>query len=139
VLEITESVLMHDPQRARVLLEALAEIGIRFAVDDFGTGYSSLAYLQRFPLTELKIDRSFIENLSDSRNDQAIVTAVAALAKTLNLRLVAEGVETEAQRSLLIQLGCGHIQGWLLCKALPAQELQNKFTSRELTLDLHGK
>ncbi|CAM2149892.1 diguanylate cyclase [Pararobbsia alpina] len=139
VLEITESVLMHDPQHARVLLEALAEIGIRFAVDDFGTGYSSLAYLQRFPLTELKIDRSFVENISDSRNDQAIVTAVAALAKTLNLRLVAEGVETEAQRSLLIQLGCGHIQGWLLCKALPAHELQEKFRSRELAVDLHGK
>ena len=130
---------MHDPQHARVLLEALAEIGIRFAVDDFGTGYSSLAYLQRFPLTELKIDRSFVENLSDSRNDQAIVTAVAALAKTLNLRLVAEGVETEAQRSLLIQLGCGHIQGWLLCKALPAHELQEKFRSHALAIDLHGK
>ena len=139
VLEITESVLMHDPQHARALLEELAEIGIRFAVDDFGTGYSSLAYLQRFPLTELKIDRSFVENLSASRNDQAIVTAVAALAKTLNLRLVAEGVETEAQRSLLIRLGCGHIQGWLLCKALPAHELQDKFRSRELAIDLHGK
>ncbi|WP_240648407.1 putative bifunctional diguanylate cyclase/phosphodiesterase [Pararobbsia silviterrae] len=140
VLEITESVLMHDPQRARVLLEALAEIGIRFAVDDFGTGYSSLAYLQRFPLTELKIDRSFVENLSESRNDQAIVTAVAALAKTLNLRLVAEGVETEAQRSLLIRLGCGHIQGWLLCKALPAHELQEKFRSHALAIhDVHGK
>lgn len=139
VLEITESVLMHDPQHARVLLEALADIGIRFAVDDFGTGYSSLAYLQRFPLTELKIDRSFVENLSESRNDQAIVTAVAALAKTLDLRLVAEGVETEAQRSLLIRLGCGHIQGWLLCKALPAHELQEKFRSGDLSIDLNGK
>jgi diguanylate cyclase len=139
VLEITESVLMHDPQHARTLLEELADIGIRFAVDDFGTGYSSLAYLQRFPLTELKIDRSFIENLSESRNDQAIVTAVAALAKTLNLRLVAEGVETEAQRNLLIELGCGHIQGWLLCKALPANELADKFKSRELAIDVHGK
>jgi diguanylate cyclase (GGDEF)-like protein len=139
VLEITESVLMHDPQHARTLLEELAEIGIRFAVDDFGTGYSSLAYLQRFPLTELKIDRSFIENLSESRNDQAIVTAVAALAHTLNLRLVAEGVETEAQRALLIQLGCGHIQGWLLCKALPANELADRFASRELAIDVHGK
>ncbi|MEJ0002435.1 MAG: GGDEF domain-containing protein [Pararobbsia sp.] len=139
VLEITESVLMHDPQHARALLEELAEIGIRFAVDDFGTGYSSLAYLQRFPLTELKIDRSFIENLSESRNDQAIVTAVAALARTLNLRLVAEGVETETQRNLLISLGCGHIQGWLLCKALPANELATRFTSGQLAVDVHGK
>lgn len=134
VFEITESLLMHDPAHAKVLLEELTAIGIRFAVDDFGTGYSSLAYLQRFPLAKLKIDRSFVENLLTSRNDQAIVNAVVGLARTLDLELVAEGVETEAQRTLLTEMGCDHIQGWLVCKALPSDELAQRFEARELHL-----
>ncbi|GLU32510.1 sensor domain-containing phosphodiesterase [Trinickia caryophylli] len=134
VLEITESLLMQDPAHAKTLLEELTAAGIRFAVDDFGTGYSSLAYLQRFPLAKLKIDRSFVENLITSRNDQAIVSAVVGLARTLDLELVAEGVETEAQRQLLTQMGCGHIQGWLVCKALPSEELAQRFASRALRL-----
>jgi diguanylate cyclase len=134
VFEITESLLMHDPAHAKALLEELTGIGIRFAVDDFGTGYSSLAYLQRFPLAKLKIDRSFVENLLTSRNDQAIVSAVVGLAQTLELELVAEGVETEAQRELLTQMGCDHIQGWLICKALPSEELARRFESRALQL-----
>jgi len=132
VFEITESLLMHDPQHAKALLEELTSLGIRFAVDDFGTGYSSLAYLQRFPLSKLKIDRSFVENLITSRNDQAIVNAVVGLARTLDLELVAEGVETEAQRELLTDMGCEHIQGWLVCKALPSEELQQRFVSGAL-------
>ncbi|MEM5419742.1 putative bifunctional diguanylate cyclase/phosphodiesterase [Paraburkholderia ferrariae] len=132
VFEITESLLMHDPQHAKTLLEELTSLGIRFAVDDFGTGYSSLAYLQRFPLSKLKIDRSFVENLITSRNDQAIVNAVVGLARTLDLELVAEGVETEAQRELLTNMGCEHIQGWLVCKALPSEELQQRFVSGAL-------
>jgi diguanylate cyclase len=134
VLEITESLLMHDPAHAKALLEELTTIGIRFAVDDFGTGYSSLAYLQRFPLAKLKIDRSFVENLLTSRNDQAIVSALVGLAQTLGLELVAEGVETEAQRQLLTQMGCDHIQGWLVCKALPSEELAQRFAARVLRL-----
>ncbi|WP_036004540.1 putative bifunctional diguanylate cyclase/phosphodiesterase [Paraburkholderia caribensis] len=137
VFEITESLLMHDPQHATALLEELTGLGIRFAVDDFGTGYSSLAYLQRFPLAKLKIDRSFVENLLTSRNDQAIVSAVVGLAQTLDLELVAEGVETEAQRELLTEMGCGHIQGWLVCKALPSEELAQRFASR--ALHVHGE
>ncbi|CAB3778949.1 hypothetical protein LMG28688_00645 [Paraburkholderia caffeinitolerans] len=138
VFEITESVLMHDPQHAVALLEELTALGIRFAVDDFGTGYSSLAYLQRFPLSKLKIDRSFVVNLLTSRNDQAIVNAVVGLARTLELELVAEGVETEAQRELLTKMGCDHIQGWLVCKALPSEELSQRFESRTLHLhDVH--
>ncbi|NIE65087.1 sensor domain-containing phosphodiesterase [Burkholderia sp. Ax-1719] len=135
VFEITESLLMQDPQHAVKLLEELTGLGIRFAVDDFGTGYSSLAYLQRFPLSKLKIDRSFVENLLTSRNDQAIVNAVVGLARTLELELVAEGVETEAQRELLTKMGCDHIQGWLVCKALPSEELSQRFESR--TLHVH--
>lgn len=135
VFEITESLLMHDPAHAKVLLEELTAMGISFAVDDFGTGYSSLAYLQRFPLAKLKIDRSFVENLLTSRNDQAIVSAVVGLAQTLDLELVAEGVETEAQRTLLTEMGCDHIQGWLVCKALPSDELAQRFEAR--TLHLH--
>jgi diguanylate cyclase len=134
VFEITESLLMHDPAHAKALLEELTGLGIRFAVDDFGTGYSSLAYLQRFPLAKLKIDRSFVENLLTSRNDQAIVTAVVGLAQTLDLSLVAEGVETEEQRTMLTQMGCDHIQGWLVCKALPSDELARRFASRSLLL-----
>ncbi|WP_206952733.1 putative bifunctional diguanylate cyclase/phosphodiesterase [Trinickia acidisoli] len=134
VFEITESLLMQDPAHAKVLLEELTAIGIRFAVDDFGTGYSSLAYLQRFPLAKLKIDRSFVENLLTSRNDQAIVSAVVGLAQTLELELVAEGVETEAQRELLTAMGCDHIQGWLVCKALPSDELAQRFEDRVLRL-----
>ncbi|MGV2287251.1 EAL domain-containing protein [Trinickia sp. YCB016] len=138
VFEITESLLMHDPAHAKVLLEELTSIGIRFAVDDFGTGYSSLAYLQRFPLAKLKIDRSFVENLLTSRNDQAIVSAVVGLAQTLDLELVAEGVETEAQRELLTEMGCDHIQGWLVCKALPSEELARRFEARTLVLHEGG-
>ena len=134
VFEITESLLMQDPAHAKVLLEELTTTGIRFAVDDFGTGYSSLAYLQRFPLAKLKIDRSFVENLLTSRNDQAIVQAVVGLAQTLELELVAEGVETQAQRELLTKMGCGHIQGWLVCKALPSDELAKRFEAQELYL-----
>ncbi len=134
VLEITESLLMHDPVGAKALLEEVAALGIRFAVDDFGTGYSSLAYLQRFPLARLKIDRSFVENLLTSRNDRAIVSAVVGLAQTLDLELVAEGVETEAQRALLTEMGCDHIQGWLVCRALPSDELAQRFEARLLHL-----
>ncbi|WP_277188393.1 EAL domain-containing protein [Caballeronia sp. BR00000012568055] len=134
VFEITESLLMHDPEEATRLLEEMFAIGIRFAVDDFGTGYSSLAYLQRFPLSKLKIDRSFVENLITSRNDRAIVSAVVGLAQSLGLELVAEGVETEAQRDLLIEMGCDHIQGWLISRALPSDELASSFQSQVLML-----
>lgn len=127
VLEITESVLMEDPAHAKVLLESLTKLGVRFAVDDFGTGYSSLAYLQSFPLSKLKIDRRFITDLVTSRNDQAIVDAVVGLARTLDLQLVAEGVETQAQLDMLARRGCTLIQGWYICKALPIGELADKF------------
>lgn len=123
VLEITESVLMQDPVHAKAILEELTELGVGFAMDDFGTGYSSLAYLQSFPLTTLKLDRGFIGNLPNSLSDRAIVDAVIGISKTLGLSLVAEGVETDVQRNILLKSGCQHIQGWLVCKALPVPEL----------------
>jgi diguanylate cyclase len=134
VFEITESLLMQDPEEATRLLEEIASIGIRFAVDDFGTGYSSLAYLQRFPLSKLKIDRSFVENLITSRNNRAIVSAVVGLAQSLGLELVAEGVETEEQRDLLAEMGCEYIQGWLISRALPSDELASSFRTHSLVL-----
>jgi diguanylate cyclase (GGDEF)-like protein len=134
VLEITESALMHDPDAARVLLEECTALGVHVAIDDFGTGYSSLAYLQRFPLAELKIDRSFVVNLVSSHNDRAIVSAVAALARTLGLQLVAEGVETDEQRRLLGELGCAHMQGWLLDRAMSPEMLAGKLDSGRLRL-----
>jgi diguanylate cyclase (GGDEF)-like protein len=136
-VEITENALVQDPAIAAHILDELHKAGVQIALDDFGTGYSSLAYLQRFPLAKLKIDRSFVENLLTSRNDQAIVSAVVGLAQTLDLELVAEGVETEAQRELLTEMGCGHIQGWLVCKALPSEELAQRFASR--ALHVHGE
>ncbi|KND59301.1 diguanylate cyclase/phosphodiesterase (GGDEF & EAL domain) with PAS/PAC sensor [Candidatus Burkholderia verschuerenii] len=134
VFEITESLLMQDQEEATRLLEEIASIGIRFAVDDFGTGYSSLAYLQRFPLSKLKIDRSFVVNLITSHNNRAIVSAVVGLAQSLGLELVAEGVETEEQRDLLAEMGCEYIQGWLISRALPSDELASSFRTHSLVL-----
>jgi diguanylate cyclase (GGDEF)-like protein len=112
VLEITEGVLMQDPDSARKTLEELVAMGLRVAVDDFGTGYSSLAYLQKFPLHALKIDRSFVQNIGGA-NDAAIVNAVIALAREIGLKTIAEGVELESQRLHLANRGCDFVQGWL--------------------------
>ncbi|MGN6703280.1 MAG: putative bifunctional diguanylate cyclase/phosphodiesterase, partial [Burkholderiaceae bacterium] len=112
LLEITEGILMSDPVRAEALLTAIAGRGVRIAIDDFGTGYSSLAYLKRFPINVLKIDRAFIKDLPQSIKDAAICNVVMSLAGHLNLTTVAEGVETEAQLDFLARQGCGLIQGY---------------------------
>ncbi len=135
VLEITESVLMRDPEQANLVLRELQTLGVRFSVDDFGAGYSSLGYLKRFPLSALKIDRSFVKDMPTSSNDRTIVTAVLGLARELGLSAVAEGVETEEQRQMLIERGCHSIQGWLVSKALPAGELEAAFASGRLNVD----
>ena len=119
-LELTESLLMKDPAAAALTLKALRATGVRLSIDDFGTGYSSLAYLKRFPLDELKIDRSFIDGLPADPEDAAIVHAILQLAHSLGLETVAEGVETEAQRRFLQAHGCTAVQGWLYAPALPA-------------------
>src|SRR5450830_624992 len=120
VLEITEGTLMIDPVHAESILSKMAERKARIAIDDFGTGYSSLAYLKRFPISVLKIDRTFIRDLPGSQKDGAICNAVLDLAKHLDLSVVAEGVETEEQLQYLEQRGCQYIQGYLTGKPMAA-------------------
>ncbi|QJD93006.1 bifunctional diguanylate cyclase/phosphodiesterase [Duganella dendranthematis] len=120
VLEITEGTLMIDPVHAESILSKMAERKARIAIDDFGTGYSSLAYLKRFPISVLKIDRTFIRDLPGSQKDGAICNAVLDLAKHLDLSVVAEGVETEEQLHYLEQRGCQYIQGYLTGKPMAA-------------------
>jgi EAL domain-containing protein (putative c-di-GMP-specific phosphodiesterase class I) len=120
-LELTESVLME--QAAMRTLVRLRELGVRLVLDDFGTGYSSLSYLKRFPLDALKIDREFIDGLGVEPEATAIVSAVLSMAQALELDVVAEGVETEAQLAWLRERGCGFAQGFLLGRPVPAAEL----------------
>jgi diguanylate cyclase (GGDEF)-like protein len=119
-LEITESAIMQGGQTATATLEALKELGVRLAIDDFGTGYSSLAYLKRFPVDTLKVDRSFVDGLGRDAQDSAIVRSVVALAKALDLNVTAEGIETPAQQAQLELLGCDFGQGYLLGRPVPA-------------------
>ncbi len=120
VLEITEGTLMVDPVYAEAIMVKMAARAARIAIDDFGTGYSSLAYLKRFPISVLKVDRAFIKDLPASSKDAAISNAVLDLAKHLDMSVVAEGVETEAQLAWLEQRGCQYIQGYLTGKPMPA-------------------
>ncbi len=123
-LEITESLVMQNPEQAARLLAQLKEMGVQLAMDDFGTGYSSLAYLKRFPLDAIKIDRSFIQGLPGDEEDATITQAVIAMAHSLRLRTIAEGVETAEQLAFLERLGCDEIQGYYFSKPLPFAELQ---------------
>lgn len=122
-IEITESVAMTRPDQAREQFEALVAMGCSVALDDFGTGYSSLAYLKLLPIHKLKIDKSFMDGIPEDASDAAISHAIIALAKSLGMTLIAEGVETDAQLAFLRQHGCEAYQGWLYAKAMPASEL----------------
>jgi diguanylate cyclase (GGDEF)-like protein/PAS domain S-box-containing protein len=121
-LEITESVVMKDAESAIAALQALKGLGIQLAIDDFGTGYSSLSYLKRFPVDTLKIDRSFVDGLGSDPQDTAIVRSVVALAKSLELSITAEGIETPTQQAHLTRLGCERGQGYLFSKPVPNTE-----------------
>jgi EAL domain-containing protein (putative c-di-GMP-specific phosphodiesterase class I) len=127
MLEVTESTAMHDVEASLKILQQLSDIGVRISIDDFGTGYSSLLYLKRLPASELKIDRGFVRDLADDTEDMAIVSAVIALGQTLNLKIVAEGVETQAQQDLLTGLGCNALQGYLLGRPMSAEQLGEIF------------
>ena len=124
MLEITENNLMKELQNVIPALHRLNEIGVEISIDDFGTGYSSLAYLTTLPISELKIDRSFIRDLGVTPQSMAVVTAIIALARSLDLRVVAEGVETLRQMEVLHRLGCGVMQGFLFSRAVPPDDLQ---------------
>jgi diguanylate cyclase (GGDEF)-like protein/PAS domain S-box-containing protein len=118
-VEITETTLMENPEGAEVVLQQLRQLGVKVYLDDFGTGFSSLSYLHRFPVDTLKIDQSFIASLSGGDTPPAIVQSIVALAKTLGTRVIAEGVETEAQLAELVKLGCLEAQGFLFARPLP--------------------
>jgi len=128
-LEITESAVMENVERNTRTLHALRRLGVSLSLDDFGTGYSSLSYVQRLPVSKLKIDRSFVSQLGSSREAEAIILATLAMAKSLGLDVVAEGVETEAQSQQLLQLGCAQQQGYLFTPALPASALAEWLSS----------
>lgn len=130
-LELTESSIMTNIQKAVSVMNGLRELGVQLAIDDFGTGYSSLTYLRKLPIAKLKIDQSFIENVSDDADDVAIVRAVTALGKTLNLKVIAEGVETSEQEALLRAEGCDDVQGFYYSCALPAAEAKTFLQQQE--------
>ncbi|MGM0639445.1 MAG: putative bifunctional diguanylate cyclase/phosphodiesterase, partial [Pseudomonadota bacterium] len=121
ILEVTESLFLHDTGATRTIMERLKSLGVQFSLDDFGTGYSSLSYLKGLPLDELKIDQSFVRDLLDSPADAAIVMTIIALAERLNLSVIAEGVETATQRDWLKANGCRRFQGYLFARPQPIE------------------
>jgi diguanylate cyclase (GGDEF)-like protein/PAS domain S-box-containing protein len=125
-IEVTESMVMHDPDKVILLLHDLKSLGIKLSLDDFGTGHSSLAWLRKFPIDTIKIDRSFVSSLAVNKDDQAICKAVLALADSLDLLTVAEGVETAEQADLLDKLGCDQLQGFYFYKPMPVDQLTPK-------------
>jgi len=123
-LELTESMMQKNIEGMIATMNALKKIGIHFSLDDFGTGYSSLQYLKRLPLDQLKIDRSFVRDLATDSSDRTIVSTIIAMAKSLNLEVIAEGVETVQQRQLLLNKGCTHYQGYMFGKPIPIEQFE---------------
>ncbi|QOY53750.1 EAL domain-containing protein [Candidatus Sulfurimonas marisnigri] len=123
-LELTESDIMKRPEEAIVKLKEISDLGVRIAIDDFGTGYSSLSYLKKLPINKLKIDKSFVDDIPDDEDGKAIVRAVIALTHSLNLELIAEGVEEESQKDFLLENGCNNIQGYYYSKPISFVNIQ---------------
>lgn len=136
IIEITEGMLMGDEERAIEVMKEIRKQGPMLSIDDFGTGYSSLSYLKRFPLNELKIDRAFIIDVPTKREDCAIVRAIVAMAHSLELIVVAEGIENSEQLAFLKEIGCDVIQGFYFSKPLPAEQFQQYVLARNKTCDL---
>jgi EAL domain-containing protein (putative c-di-GMP-specific phosphodiesterase class I) len=122
-VEITESAIMRHPERAVAALNTLRESGVGVALDDFGTGYSSLSYLRRFPIDTLKIDLSFILEIDQNEEDAEIVAAIVAMAHTLGLRVIVEGVESDAQLAVIIAKNCDVVQGFVYSRPMPAADV----------------
>jgi EAL domain-containing protein (putative c-di-GMP-specific phosphodiesterase class I) len=123
-LEVTESMIMYEAERMTESLEQLKAMGLELAIDDFGTGYSSLSYLKRLPIDRLKIDKSFVQDVTTDTDDEAIIGAIIALTRKLGLRTIAEGVETREQLEFLRDQGCDEVQGFLLSKPLAPPDAQ---------------
>ncbi|KRB89115.1 sensor domain-containing protein [Noviherbaspirillum sp. Root189] len=134
-LEITESVVMENPEAAAATLHKLSDMGVHLSIDDFGTGYSSLSYLKRFPINSLKIDRSFVRDITTDADDAAIAKAVIALAHSLKMRVIAEGVETAEQLAFLREQQCDEMQGYLLSRPVPAATLEELVASTSSNLN----
>jgi EAL domain-containing protein (putative c-di-GMP-specific phosphodiesterase class I) len=126
-LEITESLIMADVRRTIISLQAIRDMGISIAIDDFGTGFSSLSYLAKLPVDTLKIDRSFIIDMTNGPEGLSLVSTIISLAHSLRLNVVAEGVETEEQLRLLRLLGCDEMQGYLFSRPIPRDEFETRF------------
>lgn len=132
-LEITERQMMKDPERSIIILNRIKEMGVDIAVDDFGTGYSSLAYIKRLPIDKLKIDKSFVDDLPDIKEEIAIVRSIISIAKNLNIKIIAEGVENTAQRDFLRAEGCQLVQGYFYSKPLSADDYKQFLLKDNMT------
>jgi len=133
-LEITESVIMHGAEAAIATVRRLKGMGVKMSIDDFGTGYSSLNYLKQFPIDRLKLDQSFVRGLPGNPDDLAISSAVLAMAKAMNLKVIAEGVESEEQMDALFSRQCDELQGYYFARPLPADDLARFIAGRVATL-----
>jgi EAL domain-containing protein (putative c-di-GMP-specific phosphodiesterase class I) len=131
-LEITESVIMENVEAIIAILQTVRGRGVEIAVDDFGTGYSSLAYIARLPINDLKIDRSFVNGMTQSQDSLTIVRSVISLAHSLRLNVVAEGVETEEQAALLLELGCDEMQGYLISRPVPPDKVPELLSRQKI-------
>jgi len=133
-LEVTESILLEDDERALEIFRSIRGLGVRIAFDDFGTGYASLTYLKKFPLDRMKIDKSFVSKLRANSEDMAIVGATVSLGKLLGLSVIAEGIEDQATADLLRSRGCDEGQGYYFGWPMPASEFEQRFLSKEVIL-----
>ncbi|MGB3798040.1 MAG: EAL domain-containing protein, partial [Alteraurantiacibacter sp.] len=133
-IEITETALLNNDEAALKVLGKIREMGVRISLDDFGTGYSSLSYLHRFPISRIKIDKSFVQRLPDDVGSASIVKAIALLGDSLSLEITAEGIETNSQLSFMRDHGCDHVQGFLTGRPVPNEVFLNLTTSDALSV-----